>query len=402
MDLKLYYDTYVSESNIHKCKLDTCENNCRFIKFSSGYNSFCSISCSQKYFHKIDPSKGEKASIRLRDKHLDPEFSEEHSKRMSKQMKSKSSSYHKSSFLNRCTKESRDTAIFYIMNYGSYIKIGISTSISRLEPRILKNSLLSVELYESSPESVSKFEFEIKTNYLPVKGAEYFDCSNYEGIKKSLPKDFEYLEISKSYGLSNTTRFKKLEIVAGMSGAGKSTYSLKHYLPQFILPDTNVKIYELYHKLFRSPKISQKLCPDDLNGLTLWSSKYSADKAYLDGCRKFSENYESFELLNMRSGWDFLIFAELQSNFAFKIPEEEMHRFILDIESQFEKVEYQIWVMKDQKIIKELMSRNDDRSNLFNNDPVEYHRWQDYYISRYESIMKKFNYNYTLKEVTYT
>lgn len=113
------------------------------------------------------------------------------------------------------------------------------------------------------------------------------------------------------------------------------------------------------------------------------------------------EEFGKTHFLNMRSGWDFLIYDELWQNR--KIMDEEiMHSFIKDIENQFDEVNYEIWIMKDQKIITELMSRNDDRSNLFNNDPVEYNRWQDYYVSRYEEIMKRFNYNYIIKEVSYT
>lgn len=199
----------------------------------------------------------------------------------------------------------------------------------------------------------------------------------------------------------------KLKVIASLSGGGKSTYAKENYGSAFVLPDTNVKVYEIYHKLFRGPALAQDLEPDKLTGLTLWSAKYSADMAYIQALKNFGYGeYERVEevgmwnFLNMRSGWDFLIYDELWQKRNI-ISEELMYDQIREIESQFKEVEYEIWVMRDQEIIKELMARNDDRSNLFNNDPVEYNRWQDYYVSRYESIMKKFNYKYLIKEVTY-
>jgi hypothetical protein len=197
----------------------------------------------------------------------------------------------------------------------------------------------------------------------------------------------------------------KLKVIASLSGGGKSTYATENYHSSYVLPDTNVKAYEIYHKLFRGPALEQGLEPDKLTGLTLWTAKHAADIAYLKAVKTFGygayeENEEYWEFLNMRSGWDFLIYDELWQKRNI-ISEELMYDQIKEIESQFNEVEYEIWVMRDQEIIKELMARNDDRSNLFNNDPVEYNRWQDYYVSRYESIMKKFNYNYLIKEVTY-
>lgn len=197
---------------------------------------------------------------------------------------------------------------------------------------------------------------------------------------------------------------KKLLVLSSLSGGGKSTYANEHFKPKFILPDTNVKVYDIYHKLFRSPSLEQNIPVEKLTGLSLWSAKFSADVAYLEAAKKFGGDSLSVgneQFVNMRSGWDFLIYDELWQKRNI-MSEDLMVKDIKLIEDNFDEVEYLIFYMKDQKIIKELMSRNDDRSNLFNNDPVEYHRWQDYYISRYESIMKKFNYNYTLKEVTYT
>lgn len=213
---------------------------------------------------------------------------------------------------------------------------------------------------------------------------------------------------------------QKLTVLASLSGGGKSTYAKTNYDPEFVFPDTNVKVYEIYNKLFKHTAINKGLEPDKLTGLTLWSAKYSADIAYLDG---FKANYnelideamlycdeerlgwiaesEAKGFLNMRSGWDFLIYDELWQN-RIIIPEDEMHKLVLDIESQFDEVEYKVLVMKDEKIIKELMSRNDDRSSLFNHDPIEYHRWQDYYVKRYEEILTKYNYKYTIEEVTYS
>lgn len=198
----------------------------------------------------------------------------------------------------------------------------------------------------------------------------------------------------------------KLKVIASLSGGGKSTYANDNYQPAYVLPDTNVKAYEIYHKLFRGPALEQELEPDKLTGLTLWTAKHAADKAYLQAVNNFGygdyeKNEEYWEFLNMRSGWDFLIYDELWQNRKI-MSEEIMYTFIQEVESQFHEVEYEIWVMRDQKIINELMARNDDRSNLFNNDPVEYNRWQDYYVSRYEEIMKKFNYKYLIKEVSYT
>lgn len=203
---------------------------------------------------------------------------------------------------------------------------------------------------------------------------------------------------------------KKLLVISSLSGGGKSTYAKDNFAPQFILPDTNVKVYEIYHKLFRGPSLEQNIPVEKLTGLSLWSAKYSADIAYLDAVTSFSPSLEwiggedpkdEFEFINMRSGWDFLIYDELWQHRKI-MPEDVMHSQIKDIEDRFDEVEYLILHMQDEKIISELMSRNDDRSNLFNNDPVEYHRWQNHYLERYVSIMKKYNYKYTLKEVTYT
>lgn len=203
---------------------------------------------------------------------------------------------------------------------------------------------------------------------------------------------------------------KKLTVLASLSGGGKSTYANSNYLPQFIFPDTNVKVYEIYNKLFKNTAIDKGLEPDKLTGLTLWSSKYSADIAYLNAVRSFSpcadwfmepDPIDDYEFINMRSGFDFLIFDELWQN-RIIIPEDEMHKLVLNIENQFDEVEYKILVMKDEKIIKELMSRNDDRSSLFNHDPIEYHRWQNYYVKRYIEILDKYNYKYSVEEVIYT
>lgn len=207
----------------------------------------------------------------------------------------------------------------------------------------------------------------------------------------------------------------KLTVLASLSGGGKSTYANANYKPGFIFPDTNVKTYEIYNKLFKSTALEQGLEPDKLTGLTLWATKYAADMTYIETLKNFTyvlktygRDYLAFtgfghatKFVNMRSGWDFLIYDELWQGRKI-IPEEEMHKLVTDIESNFEEVEYKILVMKDEKIIKELMSRNDDRSSLFNHDPVEYHRWQDYYVKRYEEILTKFNYNYTIEEVIYT
>ncbi len=201
--------------------------------------------------------------------------------------------------------------------------------------------------------------------------------------------------------------FKKLTVVASMSGGGKSTFAKENFDPYDVFPDTNVDMYEMYWKLFRTPALEQGLEPDKLTGLTLWAAKYNADMEYLRGKEYVAKAFQYFghplnnkELLNMRSGWDFLIFDEKWQNRKI-IPEDEMYKWVNEIESQFQEVEYKIWHMKDEKIIEELMSRNDDRSTLFNNDPKIYHEWQDNFVGRYEEIMKKYNYNYELKEVRY-
>jgi hypothetical protein len=194
---------------------------------------------------------------------------------------------------------------------------------------------------------------------------------------------------------------KKLKVIASLSGGGKSTYANSNYHHSLVLPDTNVKAYDIYHKLFRAPALADGLEPDKLTGLTLWTAKHAADKAYIEAFKEFSSFSTYASMLNMRSGWDFLIYDELWQKRKI-IDEELMYSFIQEIEGQFDEVEYEIWVMRDQKIISELMARDDDRSNLFNNDPVEYNRWQDHYVSRYEEIMKRFNYKYIIKEVIYT
>jgi hypothetical protein len=203
---------------------------------------------------------------------------------------------------------------------------------------------------------------------------------------------------------------KKLTVLASLSGGGKSTYANANYQPEFIFPDTNVKVYEIYNKLFRHTAINKGLEPDKLTGLTLWSAKYSADMAYLNTISTYRNEFEFHDyyggdwdkgFINMRSGFDYLIYDELWQN-RIIIPEDEMHKLVLDIESQFDEVEYKILVMKDEKIIKELMDRNDDRSSLFNHDPIEYHRWQNYYVKRYIEILDKYDYKYSVEEVIYT
>lgn len=201
--------------------------------------------------------------------------------------------------------------------------------------------------------------------------------------------------------------FKKLTVVASMSGGGKSTFAKNNFPEDLVFPDTNVGIYDLYWKLFRTPALENNVEPDKLTGLTLWSAKYSADMEFLKGRSNVAEILDHFkipppqEYLNMRSGWDFLIFDENWQKRKI-IPEDEMYKFVRNIESQFEEVEYKIWHMRDEKIIEELMARNDDRSTLFNNDPKVYHEWQDHFVNRYVEIMEKYNYKYELKEVSYT
>lgn len=202
--------------------------------------------------------------------------------------------------------------------------------------------------------------------------------------------------------------FKKLKVVASMSGGGKSTYANANFDPDNVFPDTNVKMYELYWELFRTPAQEQNIEVEPLTGLTLWAAKWNADMQFLKGKRasldildELGHYAEVPEMLNMRSGWDFLIFDEKWQNRKI-MPEDKMHKWVKEIEDQFEEVEYHIWHMKDEKIIAELMSRNDDRSTLFNNDPKVYHEWQDNFVSRYIEIMEKYNYKYELKEVTYT
>jgi hypothetical protein len=194
---------------------------------------------------------------------------------------------------------------------------------------------------------------------------------------------------------------KTLKVIASLSGGGKSTFAKENYHPSLVLPDTNVRVYDRYHKLFRQPALSKGLEPDKLTGLTLWNTKCEADLAYLEAMNNFRVDQEDIGMLNMRSGWDFYIYDFLWQKRDL-IPEDEMYESIKMVEGQFDEVEYEIWVMRDQKIIAELMARNDDRSNLFSNDPVEYNRWQDHYVSRYEEIMKRFNYKYIIKEVIYT
>lgn len=197
-------------------------------------------------------------------------------------------------------------------------------------------------------------------------------------------------------------KINKLTVLASMSGGGKSTYANNNYSSKLIFPDTNVDIYKMYHELFRTPALEQGLEPDKLTGLTLWGVKYMSDMTFLNGL-KIGEHYNDLprELVNMRSGWDFLIYDEIWQGRKI-ISEELMFKYVNNIESQFKDVNYMIWDMQDEKIIEELMSRDDDRAHLFNSDPKVYQEWQKHFVSRYLEIMDKFKYDYELKVVKYT
>jgi hypothetical protein len=196
-------------------------------------------------------------------------------------------------------------------------------------------------------------------------------------------------------------KINKLINLASMSGGGKSTYANKNFDKKLIMPDTNQNVYEVYHKLFRQPALKQNLTPDMLTGVTLWSVKLSSDLTFLEGL-KLGQHYGDLPktLVNMRTGWDILIYDELYMNRNIIDP-KEMYNFVNKIESYFHKVEYKIWDMQDDKIIEELMSRNDDRAHLFDSDPKVYKEWQKHYVARYKEIMDMFNYDYELKIVKY-
>lgn len=197
-------------------------------------------------------------------------------------------------------------------------------------------------------------------------------------------------------------KIKKLTVLASMSGGGKTTYANKNYSPQCILPDTNNHVYEIYQKLFKDPAEKQNLSVEPMTGFAMWSTKFMSDMTFLNSM-KIGAFYDDLpdELVNMRSGWDFLIYDEIWQGRKI-ISEDEMFKFINKIESQFREVKYLIWDMQDEKIIQELMDRKDGRSALFNHDPKVYQEWQKHYISRYKEIMEKFGYDYELKEVRYT
>lgn len=190
----------------------------------------------------------------------------------------------------------------------------------------------------------------------------------------------------------------ELKVIASMSGGGKSTYAESKYNDRFILPDTNKSVYSIYETLVGKPSDLQGIPCEELTSYTLWATKMNSDLSYLKG---LSPSGIVGNFLQMRSGWDYLIFDELFKNRKV-MSEDIMYNFIHPIESQFDSVKYEVWYMEDRKIISELMAVGDSRARLFQCDVDYYMKWQDYYVKRYEEILTKFNYDYLMKSVKYS
>lgn len=193
---------------------------------------------------------------------------------------------------------------------------------------------------------------------------------------------------------------KELLVLSSMSGGGKSTFSEKHYSPDYVLPDTSKPIYKLYHDLFFGPAREKSLEIEPLSSMTLYSVKHACDLLFMDKT-KFYPNSGRGKYLTMRTGWDFYFFDSLYLGRDL-IPRTMMNSYVNTILSKFDKVTFQIWRMTDLTILKQLMSRDDDRAFLFKYSVDYYLECQEKYVDLLIEICKENQYDYELKDVSYT